>query len=201
MPKTVGQYKCNHCDDIIDGTSDEYKECGCGKSKIQLSMFGYSYYDGTSVERISSNTYYEESEFVYDEKILKLVEEAEELIKGYNDAINGRHYSFSKYYEKDKDGKELLSSLSISCSMCLSRYSMESNEIEVQINFQKDALYNYNYTLEREARLKKFIDLVKKIESGEIDLKNRRQMVSYSEEEDIYYNEEPTGEVNYNFHF
>lgn len=199
MPKTIGKYKCNHCDDIIEGTSEEYRECGCGKSKIQLSTFGHSYYDGTSVERISSNTYYEESEFVYSEEVLKLVEEAEVLVNKYNDDPNGRSYYFYKYHESGKGGEELLSSLSISCSECCTRYSMESNEISVKINFRKETNYNYSYTLERESRLKKFIELMKKIETGEIDLKNRSQMVSYSEEEQISYDEEPTGEVDYKF--
>jgi len=194
MSVTVGKYKCMQCEDIFEATSGKYTKCKCGKSEIDPHSFGYSYKQENKVEVIEQHSYYLESEFVkLPEDINKTYEEIKAIIEA-----NGYKYFHHEYHKKGKNGEKYLSNFNITYSECVRSYSSERNEISLYVNLEKDR-YEGDDTVR--LRLNKFLDLMKKIESGDIKISKRSEMIKMADDEDIDYREEPTGDTNYTFYF
>lgn len=75
-----------------------------------------------------------------------------------------------------------------------SQYSSEKNEISLTLHLKRD-------DYKARERLKKILNMMKKIESGDLNVAKRSEMIELANKENIDYYEEPTGETNYTFYF
>lgn len=193
MPITEGKYQCKICEDIFEAKSGSFTKCKCGQSEIEPRYFGYSYKNGNEVIRIEEKSYHIEEEFVkLPEDIQKIYNE----IKQIKDA-NGFKYFLHEMTDTGKDGERYLSKIHITHDEWIGNHSHERNSIELNVNLTKK---DYQGDEKTRSRLQRFLNFMKAIESGELDLSKRKKMVELAEDEGIYYTEEPTGDTNVTFY-
>lgn len=193
MPVTEGKYQCRICDDIFEAKSGKFTKCKCGQSEIEPSNFGYSYRNGNRVNEIEQNTYYLEDEFVkLPEDILAIYNEIKQIKED-----TGYKYSLMEMTDKGKNGEKYLSNIIISYDDRVHSYSSELNTIKFSMSLKKN---EYKGDENTRNRLQRLLEMMKKIESNELDISQRSKMIELAEEERIDYREEPTGETNYTFY-
>lgn len=193
MPVTEGKYQCRLCDDIFEAKSDDFYKCKCGKSEIKPSEYSYTYKNGNRINEIKSITYYLEEEFI---KLPDDIQRIYDEIKSIKQATGYKYY----LYEMTRNGKnkeKYIMQISISHKVGINRWNSEQNEISLTLNLRKGEYQGDEITRNR---LKRFLDMMKKIESGEFDISKRSELIEMAENEGIYYSKESTDEYNYTFH-
>lgn len=192
MPITEGKYKCLICEDEFDATSGSYTKCECGESEIEPSMFGYSYKNSNKVKTLNQETYYLEEEFV------KLDDECQKLLAKIKEITDG-DYCFSYYdgYENGRNDEKFLNYVHMSYSSSTSDYSAEYNYLKLNIELKKERQYKDDSI---ESRLRKFLDYLEKMKSGELDFKSRTGMIDLAEKDDLEYRAEQLEEYDYKFY-
>lgn len=193
MPVTEAIYRCTHCHDEFAAKSGSFTKCNCGKSEIEPSQFGYSYKQGSDVETVEHGSYYLEEEFVKLPEDIQEIYDQIKLIKKNNDY----KYYFFELTEKGKNGETYISQINISHYDWVSTYASEKNEIKFTLRLKKDEYRGHDVTKQR---LSRFLQLMKDIESGEVKISNRSELIKMADSENIDYSEEPTGETNYTFY-
>lgn len=194
MPITEGKYQCKLCDDIFEARSGEFTKCKCGESEIKPKQFSYTYKNGNTVKEIEHKSYYLEEEFV---KLPKDIQDIYDEIKQIKEA-NGHKYYLYEMTEKGKFGERFLYQINLSYNEFISQYSSEKNEVSLTISLEKT---EYKGDERVKERLQRFLNLMKGIESGEINVGKRTEMIKLADTENLDYYEEPTGETNYTFYF
>lgn len=193
MPVAEGKYQCKICDDIFEAKSGEFSKCACGKSEVEPTYWGYSYRNQNQVNVIEQNNYHLEEEFVkLPDDIQKIYDEIKQIKEA-----NGYKYFLHEITDKGKNGEKYLSKIHITHDQYVGNYSHERNSIELNIYLDKNDYKGDEITRER---LQRFLDFMKDIESGKMDLSNRGKMIKLAEENDIYHSEEPTGDTNVTFY-
>lgn len=193
MPVTEGKYQCKLCDDVFEAKSDGFTKCKCEKSEIKPGQFSYTYKNGNKVNIIEQHTYYLENEFV---KLPDDIQEILDEIKKIKTATGYKYY-LHEMTDKGKNGERYLSQINLSYSEPVSDYSSEKNEIELTLYLDKKG---YRGDENARFRLQRFLNMMKKIESGELQISNRSEMVEIADKEDIGYRGESTGDMNYTFY-
>jgi hypothetical protein len=192
MPKTIAKFKCKICNDIFTAQSDKYYTCKCGMSEVRPEEIS-TYYQkdkGIQFERLigEDKTYYNEDDvYIMSGEILNLFNEMESLCQELD-------FHIYKSFEEDENDKKYLYYISYTKSDYLNSNSDEVNEFEFTQRFTK-------YTNEKEfkIRLIKFINFLKQIKNGDIDICNRKLLISDSLELD--YNSKQLKKYDYIFYF
>lgn len=193
MPITEAKFKCNICEDIFDATSDEYVSCKCGESTVKPSQYSTDYKGKINFERLDCNTYY----FVDDFLILKDgLKEKYSIIKDMSSKLG---FFVHEITEIGKSGEKFLSVISISKTESASKYSSEYNEVSFYYRLNKE--YSNPSEINLNERFNIFIEFLYMVENGEILLKDRKRLLDYSDEKDIYWSREQVKEYDYNFRF
>lgn len=196
MPITLGTYKCLHCEQEFDATSEEYRECGCGETSIKLYDKGRGWMyeiNGGKADRVDESTYYSKDEFLpMTEKMKSLIEEIKEIHSRVS-----HFYRVLFYYESDIDGNTYLSRLSVSYDRPVNDYSSEMNFLESLINFTTE----YSNSVEIvENRLDNLVKLMGLLSSGELNFSDRDKIFELTESLDIDYGREKIKGYNYTFY-
>ncbi|MDX5884954.1 hypothetical protein [Bacillus cereus group sp. BfR-BA-00999] len=193
MPVHEGKYQCLKCEDVFEAKSGSYTKCKCKESEIEPNYFGYSYRNGNRVETIEHKTYYLEDEFA------KLPDDAQEIYQEIKDIKEqtGYQYYLFEMHETGKEGERYLSQINLEHNVPVSLYTSERNTISLTIQLRKRDYRGDEIT---KARLEKFLNYMKLIESNELDASNRRKLFDIAKKDDLEYREEPTGDVNYTFY-
>lgn len=194
MPTIKAIYKCLFCEDEFKTISGTFTKCECGKSQIEPTTYGYSYKDGSKVERISSDTYYHQDEFYI------MSDEIEEI---YNEmkAIKERNgYTFGHFemYEKDESGNELLSFFKFEVEGFASSYSTEINSVSLYVYLEKKRFCGED---ELKRRMLNYLNFMKLIESGEVKVSDRSGLIDLSEDIGMDYRAEQLEHYDYKFYF
>jgi len=190
MSVCEGVYKCNYCEDEFIVSDQRYTKCGCSKSEIQISRFGYSYISGSSVTKIEQKFYYTEDDFI---KFTDAEQEIYNKIKEIKEN-NGYKYFLYEMFDVGKNNEKYLSNIIFDRSDYNVNNDAESNKIEMRLSLKKDDYkYSENRILEK---LTKLLEVVELIEYDKDFLKTRKRLLEFQAENDLYYTEEPTGDTN-----
>lgn len=100
-------------------------------------------------------------------------------------------------HEIGRDGERYLSQINFEHNASVSLYTSERNTISLTLQLRKRDYRGDEIT---KARLEKFLNYMKLIESDELDASSRRKLFDIAERDDLEYREEPTGDVNYTFY-
>lgn len=195
MPITIAKIKCNECEDIIEATSESWSMCKCEKTEVLPKKWFTSYRHNKKncFTLLESKTYYYEDDFlIFDNEMQILYDEIKSVAK----TLDFREYS---YFEKGKDGKEFLESTKFEKGEMNGRYAVTSNTVQLNINLSKE--YGRPNREEIISRMKSFKTYLSKMENGDIDMKNRKSLLDYSDEEDVYWSREQLNEYDYTFSF
>ncbi|MCY8934402.1 hypothetical protein MOE21_17615 [Bacillus atrophaeus] len=194
MPVTEGMYQCKLCEDVFEAKSGEFSKCKCGESEIEPSYFGYTYRNGNKVKTIETKRYYLEDEFVtFPEDIQEIYDEIKRIKN-----VNGYKYFLFELNEKGQHGEKFISKINLSYEQSVSNYTSEFNRIELSLSLHKN---EYRGDQNARKRLQRFLNMMKAIDSNELDVSKRDKLLEVAEKEKIHYIEEPTGETNYTFYF
>lgn len=202
MPKTITKFECIKCGDIFTATSEEYTSCKCGKCCVQPSEISTSYQNdndrGHYFKRLSNEwdkniindiTYYYESDFyIMKGDVLDLFNEVKSLCKELD-------FHIYESFKKDEEGNEYLDYISYTKSEDISKYSNACNAVEFTKRFEK----GYNDEEKFKNRLLKFKEILIGMKNNNIDLSNRKQMLS--EELDLNWERKQLEEYDYTFYF
>lgn len=195
MPITIAKFKCNECEDVFEATSEEWFMCKCEKSEVKPSKFSTSYKreKGMCFTNIETNTYYFEEDFlIFDEKLERLYED----VKVLAESLGFKEWT---YHEKGQDNTKFLSALSLSKGERIMDYSSEYNNIEIHIGMSRK--YDRPSYEDIASRLKQFKAYLHEMKAGKIELKDRRALLKYSDDNDVYWSREQLEEYDYKFSF
>lgn len=198
MPISEGVYQCLTCDDSFNAKSDGFYSCSCGASEIKPSDFhytGYSYKNGNTVNVIEGKTYSLPEEFItLNERSQKLYDE----IKQIKADTNYKYNIFEMFEDGFNEGDKYLKTISISTTDSHSRYSSGSNTLDLSINLHSSK--DLNKVNEIEERLERFLDFMKRIESGQLDLSKISEMQKLADEFDLDEYKEQVEEYDYKYY-
>jgi len=192
MPIAEGKYQCLICDDVFPAKTGTFSKCKCGQSEIEPKYWSYTYKNGNRVKVIEENSYYLEDEFIKLSNDMQEILDEIKRIKADNEY--GYRYFLHEMNKEGKDGEKYLSKINISYSHSNGRYSGESNGIELNLSLIKE---DYEGHDKAKQRMIMFLDMMKEIVSGELDVSKRSKLEDMAEEKGLYYREEPTGATDF----
>lgn len=204
MPVTTGLYKCRTCGEEFKGVSGkgygEYDSCSCGDSMIQVDpVSGYSYRSDTNlVDILESDTVWSKEDFVeVTEKAQEYLTELER-IKAEAELDSSLHVY--KSYKKGENGQEYLDYLSITYGQFQSLgSSLAQNEVSLIIRFTK--MYGNSTTpKEVEERLGNLLNIMNKVESGELDVSSSSQFEEIAVDMQLEVSAQQLEEYDYTMH-
>ena len=171
MPRTIAQIKCRECDDVFTATTEEYTSCKCGKNKVKVKVdqFSTQYKNtdgmGMYFDRLSSNTYYLESDFyIMQDDVLDLFNEVKVLCEELE-------FDIRDYYEYGENKEKYLRTIEFIYGQLIKSSSMEYNYIRFNVNYRN---IDEDTLIERLIEFKQVLILLK---NKEIDLSNREKMM------------------------
>ena len=196
MSKTVANFKCEVCGDIFTAYSDKYYTCKCGKSKVKPEYFSTSYdpevgYNCEWLRDGKDHTYYDESEvLVFDRETAELYNKVKELSKLLD-------FSVYENYVQKETGTEMLNTIRISKNEYIPYSNDEVNNIK--FNMHLGGFFRKPNISDVKERLYNFLNFLIKIESEEVNLKDRKQLIS--DELNLEWDRKQLELYDYSFYF
>ncbi|WP_239814704.1 hypothetical protein [Bacillus atrophaeus] len=86
----------------------------------------------------------------------------------------------------------------MSYEQSVSNYTSEFNRIELSLSLRKN---EYRGDQNARKRMQRFLNMMKAIDSNELDVSKRGKLMEVTEKEKVHYIDVPTGETNYTFYF
>lgn len=202
MSKTIAKFKCTECDHVFTATSEDYTSCKCGKCCIKPEYWSTSYKNddgrGHYFKRLPNEwdnniindiTYYYADDFyIMTGDILNLFTEVKELCKELD-------FHIYESFKNGEDGSEFLSYISYTKSEGISKYSNETNEIKLTIDFEGKNRNEEKF----KNRLLLFRDFLTNMKNNNINISDRKQMLS--DKLDLQWERKQLEEYDYTFYF